>query len=138
MITYEELVPDVTTYHELRASVNWSVFCTEQSTGALEHSIYGLVAKDGDDTVAMGRVVGDGMYYTIVDVIVKPAYQGQQIGSTIVNRLVDRVVAGIPEGGRACIQLIAAPGKEAFYEKLGFSSLPNDNAGPGFCKIIYV
>lgn len=137
MITYEEMVPDVATYHDLRASVDWSVFCTSQSTYALARSIYGVVAKDGDNTVAMGRVVGDGMYCTIVDVIVKPAYQGRKIGATIVNRLEERIIADIPEGGRACIQLIAAPGKDTFYEKLGFSKLPNETAGPGMCKIIY-
>ena len=137
MITYEEMVPDVATYHKLRASVDWSVFCETQSAYALERSIYGVVAKDGDNTVAMGRVVGDGMYCTIVDVIVKPEYQGQKIGATIVERLENHIIADVPEGGRACIQLIAAPGKEAFYEKLGFSSLPNETAGPGMCKIIY-
>ena len=96
-----------------------------------------MVAKDGDQTVAMGRAVGDGMYYTIVDVMVKPQYQGQKIGSTIINRLVELINGGIPEGGRTSIQLIAALGKEGFYVKQGFKVLPNENSGPALRKVIY-
>ena len=136
-ISYFEEIPDVETYHDLRASVDWAVFCREQSEAALKNSCFCVVAKDGDNTVAMGRVVGDGMYYTIVDVMVKPHYQGQKIGSAIVNKLVDLMNAGIPEGGRTSIQLIAAPGKEGFYVKQGFKVLPNEDSGPALRKVIY-
>ena len=80
MITYSNNIPDVETYHDLRKSVDWAVFCREQSENALRNSCFCTVAKDGDETVAMGRVVGDGMYYTIVDVMVRPQYQGRKIG----------------------------------------------------------
>ena len=136
-ISFTDVIPDVETYHDLRASVDWAVFCKEQSAKALKNSCYCVVAKDGDNAVAMGRVVGDGMYYTIVDVIVRPQYQGQKIGSSIVNRLVDQINAGIPDGGRTCIQLIAAPGKEGFYIKQGFSVLPDESSGPALRKVIY-
>ena len=136
-ILYFDVIPDVETYHDLRASVDWAVFCREQSELALKNSCFSVVAKDGDCTVAMGRVVGDGMYYTIVDVMVRPQYQGQKIGSTIVNRLVELINDDIPEGGRTSIQLIAAPGKEGFYIKQGFKVLPNENSGPALRKVIY-
>ena len=136
-ITYLDEIPDVETYHELRTAVDWAVFCKEQSEKALKNSCFCVVAKDGDQTVAMGRAVGDGMYYTIVDVMVKPQYQGQKIGSTIINRLVELINGGIPEGGRTSIQLIAALGKEGFYVKQGFKVLPNENSGPALRKVIY-
>ncbi len=136
-ITYHDEIPNVETYHDLRAAVDWAVFCREQSEKALNNSCYCVVAKDGDSTVAMGRVVGDGMYYTIVDVMVKPQYQGQKIGSAIINKLVEKINAGIPEGGRTSIQLIAALGKEGFYVKQGFKILPNENSGPALRKVIY-
>lgn len=136
-ITYLDQTPDVDTYHDLRASVDWVVFCKEQSEQALKNSCFCVVAKDGDQTVAIGRVVGDGMYYTIVDVMVRPQYQGQKIGSMIVGRLVELINAGIPESGRTSIQLIAAPGKEGFYVKQGFKVLPNENSGPALRKVIY-
>lgn len=137
LLEFYDEIPDVETYHDLRASVDWAVFCREQSEKALNNSCYCIVAKDGDSTVAMGRVVGDGMYYTIVDVMVRPQYQGQKIGSAIINKLEDRIKAGIPDGGRTSIQLIAAKGKEGFYVKQGFKILPNENSGPALRKIIY-
>ena len=136
-ISYFENVPDVDLYHDLRASVDWAVFCREQSEKALNTSSHCVIAKDGDQTVAMGRVIGDGMYYTIVDVIVRPQYQGRKIGSTIVNKLVDLINCETPKGGRTSIQLIAAPGKEGFYIKQGFKVLPNENSGPALRKVIY-
>lgn len=136
-ITYHDEIPDVETYFDLRSSVDWSVFCGEQSEKALNNSYYCVVAKDGDSTVAMGRVVGDGMYCNIVDVMVKPQYQGKKIGSTIINKLVERIDEGTPEGGKASIQLIAASGKEGFYVKQGFTILPNEDSGPALRKLIY-
>ena len=136
-VLYLETIPDVDLYHDLRTSVGWAVFCREQSENALMNSCYCVIAKDGDQTVAMGRAVGDGMYYTIVDVIVRPQYQGRKIGSEIVNRLVNRIKLDAPDGGRISIQLIAALGKEGFYVKQGFKVLPNENAGPALRKVIY-
>lgn len=136
-ILYFDEIPDVETYHELRMAVDWCVFCREQSETALKNSCFCVVAKDENQTVAMGRVVGDGMYYTIVDVMVRPKYQGQKIGTAIINRLVELINGGIPEGGRTSIQLIAALGKEGFYVKQGFKVLPNENCGPALRKVIY-
>lgn len=136
-ISYYDIIPDVETYHKLRESVDWAVFCKEQSEKALRNSCYCVAAKDGDSIVAMGRAVGDGMYYTIVDVMVRPQYQGQKIGSAIINRLVERINSGLPKGGRIIVQLIAAPGKEGFYVKQGFKILPNEYLGPALSKVIY-
>ncbi len=137
-ISYMEIIPDVDTYHDLRTAVGWNVFCREQSEKALKNSCYCVVAKACDQTVAMGRAVGDGMYYTLVDVIVRPQYQGRKIGSEIINIMVDRIKRDTPEGGRTSIQLIAAIGKEGFYEKQGFKVLPNENVGPAFRKVFYL
>ena len=136
-ISYFEEIPDVEIYEELRISVDWKVFCREQSEKALTNSQYCIVAKAENETVAMGRAVGDGMYYTIVDVIVRPEYQGQKIGKTILNRLVDLISKDTPTGGRTSIQLIAASGKEGFYVKQGFKILPHEYAGPALRKVIY-
>lgn len=136
-ISYHEIVPDIKTYYDLRASVDWNNFCIEQTKKALKDRKYFIVAKDEDNAIAMGSVVGDGIYYTIVDVVVRPEYQGCKIGSAIVNKLVDLINKDIPEGGRTSIQLIAAPGKEGFYIKQGFKVLPNEDSGPALRKVIY-
>ena len=85
----------------------------------------------------MGSVVGDGMYCTIVDVTVRPEYQGNHIGASIVNKLVELIQKNAPKGARLSIQLIAAKGKDGFYKKLGFEALPDENAGPALRKLIY-
>ena len=84
-ITYHEEIPDLATYFELRTSVGWNNFSVQQAEKAIAGSVYFVLAKDGDLPVAMGRVIGDGMYYVIVDVAVRPEYQGKKIGSTIVE-----------------------------------------------------
>ncbi len=136
-IEYLQTTPDIQTYYDLRESVGWNNFCAEQTEAALKERKFFVMAKDGDKYIAMGSVVGDGMYYTIVDVTVRSEYQGRKIGSTIVNMLVDLIEKNIPEGGRTSIQLIAAPGKEEFYVKQGFKTLPNEDSGAALRKVIY-
>ena len=136
-ITYHEEIPDLATYFELRTSVGWNNFSVQQAEKAIASSVYFVLAKDGDLPVAMGRVIGDGMYYVIVDVAVRPEYQGKKIGSTIVNRLVERIQEDAVEGSRISIQLLAAKGKEEFYVKQGFKLLPHEHCGPALRKIIY-
>ena len=41
-----------------------------------------------------------------------------------------------PVGGRSSIQLIAEKGKESFYEKLGFKSIPHEFCGSAMRKVI--
>ena len=135
-ITYCEGIPDVDTYNDLRTSVEWKSFGREQSERCLKSSYYCVVAKDGDEVVAMGRTVGDGVYFTIVDVVVRPRYQGKRIGEGIIKRLVNLITDGMAEGESVSVQLIAARGKEGFYVKQGFGIIPDETCGPALRKII--
>ena len=136
-ITYHELKPDVDTYFELRKSVEWNNFCPEQAKEAIQKSAYFLLAKDGDLPVAMGRAIGDGIYYVIVDVVVRPEYQGKRIGTALFNKLVELIRKDAPEGARVSIQLIAEKGKEEFYVEQGFKMIPHEQCGPALRKVIY-
>ncbi len=84
----------------------------------------------------MGRLIGDGMYYMIADVVVQPNYQKQGIGNKLVSMIIEYVDKATPVGGRSTIQLIAEKGKEAFYEKLGFKIIPHEFCGSGMRKVI--
>ena len=108
-------------YCNLRKCVEWSSFSVEQAQKALNNSLYTVIAVENNQTVGMGRLIGDGMYYLIVDIIVHPAYQGKGVGSKITNMLIKYANDVTPVGGRSSIQLIAEKGKEAFYEKMGFN-----------------
>ena len=136
-IRYYEEKPDIETYYDLRASVGWDNFSEEQAIKALDKRDFFILAKDGEKTVGMGSVVGDGMYCTIVDVAIKPEYQGMKIGATIINKLVEAIEKEAPKGARLSIQLIAAKGKEGFYIKQGFGAIPDENCGSALRKLIY-
>ncbi len=130
MLSYED-------YYRLRASVGWKNFSRLQAETALNHSLYTVIAVENDHTAAMGRLIGDGQYYMIVDVIVHPNFQKQKIGTSILHILLDYIDHHTPDGGRASVQLIAEKGKESFYETLGFKRVPHEFCGSGMRKIIH-
>ncbi len=123
-------------YSKLRESVGWMLFSKEQTQMALMNSLYTVIAVKDSQTVGMGRLTGDGMYYMIVDIVVQPNYQKQGIGTKIVNMIIEFVDKETPNGGRSSIQLIAEKGKETFYEKIGFKIIPHEFCGSGMRKVI--
>lgn len=124
-------------YCALRKSVGWCGFPREQTVAALSRTLWSVVAVDAGQPVAMGRLVGDGLYDTIVDVVVRPEYQGRGIGREILRRILQRVAEHTPEGGRTSVQLIAEPGKESFYESLGFRRIPHAHCGSGMRLVVH-
>lgn len=121
-------------YRRLRTSVGWLNFSEEQTRKSIMCSLYTVAAVDKNRTVAMGRLIGDGLYYMVVDIVVQPEYQRRGIGTHVVNMLVGYVESRVPVGGRASIFLAAEKGKESFYEKMGFKRIPHDYCGSGMRK----
>ena len=128
-LTYQE-------YISLRSSVGWNNFAEEQVSNSIGNSIYSIKVIDDNKTIAMGRLLGDGMYYLLVDIIVNPEFQGKGIGNKIVDMLLAYVDNKTPNGGRSSVQLIAEKGKEDFYIKKGFKLIPHEFCGSGMRKII--
>lgn len=125
------------TYYTLRESVGWNNWSKEQAEKALENSYYSIVIFYNDNAIEMGRVVGDGIYFTIVDIVVRPEYQGRKIGTTIMNSILEYIEKNMCEGSRVSVQLLAEVGKEQFYIKQGFKLVPHEYCGPALRKIIY-
>lgn len=123
-------------YSALRASVGWYNFSKEQAISALNHSIYDVTVIENNETIGMGRLIGDGLYYMIVDVVVHPQFQGIEIGSQIMNMLLKYVDNNMPLGGRTSVQLISEKGKEEFYIKKGFKMIPHEFCGSGMRIVI--
>lgn len=128
-LTYED-------YVSLRSSVGWNNFAEQQVATSINNAILNLTVVQDDKAIAMGRLIGDGMYYLIVDVVVRPEYQGQGIGSTIIDMFLEYVEKHTPAGGRASVQLIAEKGKEDFYMNKGFKVIPHEFCGSGMRKIV--
>lgn len=134
---YKENILSYADYFRLRESVGWKNFSKTQAQTALKNSLYIVSAVENKETVAMGRLIGDGQYYMIVDVIVHPNFQGQKIGTAILTMLLQYVDNHTPIGGRSSIHLIAEIGKEPFYETFGFKKIPHEFCGSGMRKIIH-
>ena len=133
---YQENVLCYEDYCRLRKSVGWTNFSKEQAQTALSNSLYTVAVFENSRAVGMGRLIGDGIYLIIVDIVVDPAYQGKGIGSKIVSMLIEYAIKELRNGGRTSIQLISEKGKEPFYEKQGFKQIPNDFCGPGMKMVI--
>lgn len=134
---YKENILCYEDYCRLRESVKWLKFSKVQTEKSLNNSLYTVVALKNNQAVGMGRLIGDGMYYMIVDVVVQPAYQKMGIGSRIIDMIIEYVEKETPSGGRSSIQLIAEKGKEIFYEKRGFKIIPHEFCGSGMRKVIH-
>lgn len=133
---YQENVLCYEDYCRLRESVGWTNFSKEQTQAALSNCLYTVAVFENSQAVGMGRLIGDGMYLVIADIVVNPVYQGKGIGSKIVSMLIEYTTKELPDGGRTSIQLISEKGKEPFYEKLGFKRIPNDFCGSGMKMVI--
>ena len=119
-------------YNEMRGSVNWRLLTLGQAERGLAHTAFVVAARDGGKIVGMGRMLFDYGYTAYLgDVIIRPEYQGRGIGSEIVTRLKEMVMEAAEQGDKIMFILVAALGKEGFYEKLGFKVRPNEINGSG-------
>lgn len=81
---------------------------------AFENSALPVFVYSEDALVAVGRALSDGVRQAAVyDVAVLPEYQGQGLGTLILRTMMDKLPG-------CQFILYANPGKEGFYEKLGF------------------
>jgi len=131
MITYtNELTP--ADYAMLRASAGWYALSAPQVEAALAHSAFLVAARDGARTVGMTRLMSDGGYFAaVLDVVVLPEYQGRGIGREMMSRAVRHLKASLQPGESSYTILTSSPGKEGFYEKMGFHQVPNEDEGAG-------
>lgn len=99
---------------------------------ALHHSIYVISVEVDNTIVGMGRIIGDyARIFYIQDLFIMPDYQRKGIGTIIVDKLLDYIRSLDIMDCNIMIGLMAAKGKEPFYEKLGFRLRPNEKEGNG-------
>ena len=84
----------------------------------VKHTNLFITAWDGDHLVGCGRALTDYVYRaSIWDVVVDGHYQGQDIGTEIINRILSH---GTLE--RVELFWLCTRDKQEFYETLGFSA----------------
>ena len=95
----------------------------EQTKLAMEHTLFRVSIYDGNEIVAMARMIGDmGLDYYIKDVVVKPEYQGKGIGRLLINELLKFIKENGVKDTEIFVELCAVPDKIPFYEKFGFNA----------------
>ena len=125
-----EMLPTTAEYNHLRASVGWGTYEPVLIEAAMPHSLFCICAVLNERVIGMARVIGDGgLVYYVQDVIVLPEHQGQGIGT----RLMDAIMAYLHThtSPNSVIGLMAAKGKEPFYDKYGCITRPNDQMSCG-------
>lgn len=120
MLTFSEHKDiDPAQLSRLYAQAPWAVGRTaEDVRDMLAHTDLLVSVWDGPRLVGFGRVLTDYVYRaSIWDVIVDKEYQGQDIGTQIMHRILQH-----PELKRVELFWLCTRDKQAFYEKLGFSA----------------
>ena len=125
-------------YNFLRKSVGWAEAEKVQAQTGLNNSAFVISALVDDKTVGVTRVVSDGGYIAIiVDVIVLPEYQGNRIGKTMMQKVMEFIKNNIREGQFVFVNLMAAKDRESFYSQFGFEVRPNEKIGAGMTQLVH-
>ena len=131
-INYIEKTPTPDDFNMLTESVGWGKRENSIVEEALKNTLYSLCVYDENKLIEYGRIIGDKtIFLYIQDIMVIPKYQGKQIGTGIMNKLLKQVDRYKKVNPNIRTYLGASKGKESFYEKFGFISRPNDKLGAG-------
>ena len=132
MITYREFTPSAAVFNSLTESVGWGDRDEDVVKSALENSLYCVCAFDGEEIVGFGRLIGDKTIFLYVqDVMVRPEYQGQKVGTGIMEHIVSKVNEYKKVNPGIRTYLGASRGKEDFYRRFGFETRAGAGLGPG-------
>lgn len=119
--------PTADEFASLYASTGWGERTVPQLAAALAGSWVVCCARDeAGGLVGMGRLISDGVLHAFVtELIVATEARGRGAGALILDALVEES----RRRGVEDVQLFAARGRTAFYERNGFTPRPAD--GPG-------
>ena len=135
MLTIRQRPPHIDDFLTLRHAVGWANCDRAVVAKSIDNSLFWVSIYDAERLVATGRVVGDGaMYFYIQDVIVRQSHQGQGLGKQIMTHIEAYLEDNATE--HATIGLLAAAGKEAFYERFGYLVRDGHAMGHGMCKYV--
>jgi GNAT superfamily N-acetyltransferase len=122
---------------ELYTSVGWEPPCKEQVEAALQNTLITFTAYEDNQAIGMVRLLGDGgMSFYMKDFAVVPNYQGQGVGTALIEAVQEYILSRIQTGWAVSLELISTKEAVSFYKRQGFEERPCDWDGPGMFKMI--
>lgn len=119
------VIPDVTEYLELRSAAGLGAKDEATASAALRRTEFSVVARDEQgELIGMGRLIGDGCYYQIVDVIIRPSQENNGAKHAIMSEIADYLNRDGTSGAE--VVLLADVPSVGFYQTYGFQfTYPN-------------
>ena len=142
MINIKENVKNVKEFNLLYDDVGWGAYDEKITQKALDNTFYSVSVYDDNKIVGYGRIIGDTICFLYIqDIMVKPEYQGNKIGTMITNKLLEKIneinkllekINEIKqENPDLRVYLGASKNREEFYEKFGFIKRIDADLGYG-------
>ncbi|WP_444906075.1 GNAT family N-acetyltransferase [Microbulbifer sp. EKSA008] len=126
MYTIIEKVASTEDFLKLREITGLTPRSREAAEKGLPNSLYGIHIKRQSETVAMGRVVGDGaLNFEIVDVAVDPKFQGIGLG----RQIMEHIMAYLDREALHSAYITLMADVPELYRKFGFELSRPDTEG---------
>ena len=132
MINIKENIKNVEEFNLLYDDVGWGAYDDNITQKALDNTFYSVSAYDDNKIVGYGRIIGDTICFLYIqDIMVKPEYQSNKIGTMIMNKLLEKINEIKQENPDLRVYLGASKNREEFYEKFGFIKRIDADLGYG-------
>jgi|SRR5699024_8166843 len=116
-IVYDSPSPDQ--YNNLRVEGGLMEKDKDGVKIGLKNSLFMVCVYNNENLIGMGRIGGDGgTFFHIVDIVVKPKFQGQGIGKRIMKELTNYLQRNAYPN--SYVSLIADVPANHLYEQFGF------------------
>ena len=132
MIRYSKEKISVEDFNYLNEKVGWGKRENIVVKEALDNTLYSITVYDDKKVIGYGRIIGDKtIFLYIQDVIVIPEYQGNKIGTEIMNLLLKKINEYKKINPAIRTYIGPSLGRESFYKKFGFKTRKEAGLGGG-------
>ena len=131
-MTIKENIDNIKEFNYLYDAVGWGEHDENITKEALGHNIYSVSVYDNDKIIGYGRILGDKTIFLYIhDIMVLPEYQNKNIGTNIMNKLLEQIKELKSISPDLRVYLGASKDKEDFYKKFGFVTREEYGLGKG-------
>lgn len=132
MIRYSKEKISVDDFNYLNEKVGWGKRENIVVKEALDNTLYSITVYDDKKVIGYGRIIGDKtIFLYIQDIIVIPEYQGNKIGTEIMNLLLKKINEYKKINPEIRTYIGPSLGRESFYKKFGFKTRKEAGLGEG-------